>query len=227
MKTNATLEESRTRKDRTEQAYDHLIDLLITHQVQPGDLIDPRRIADSLGISMSPVARALQQLAREGFVKILPRKGSFVENGNPRSILEQMTMREALECQAARIYCGKTVSENLDTLLEIAKRIEDTPVSFEEHWQLEIEFHTFLISLAGFPSLVRSFQSTMKLGFFLRLNLFFREMTNPQCHIELANALVTEDPDRAEALIRRHLRSGKPAVLHEIAIVSAKEWDDI
>lgn len=218
---------SKEKVDLTQQAYGYLIEQLISHDLQPGNLIEPREIANALGISMSPVTRALHQLGHEGFVKIIPRKGSFVENSNPKSIFEQMMMREALECQAARIYCGKPVQENMDKLLELAKVIEDTPASFHEHWEVEIEYHSFLVGLSDCSNLIRLFDSSMRLGFFLRLNLFFRETAHPESHVDLAKSLTTTDADKAEQIIRHHLRSGKPTLLQELEISKYKAWQDI
>ena len=213
--------------DLAQEAFDHLIGQLATRELEPGNLIEPKEIAGALGISMSPVTRALHQLEHEGLIKIIPRKGSFVANSNPESIFEQMMMREALECQAARIYCGKPVEENLDKLLSMAEAIDRTPTSFQEHWETEIKFHSLLVSLSACSSLARAFESSMRLGFFLRLNLFFREMSPSESHVDLAKALVTVDPDEAEEAVRHHLRSGKPAHLQEYEVSEYKGWQEI
>ena len=214
-------------KDLTNRAHDYLIQQLISHELQPGNLIEPRLIAAKLGTSMAPINRALHRLAHEGFVKIMPRKGSFVENSNPRSILDQMMIREALECQAARIYCGPSVEENLETLLAFAEKIEETPTTYGDHWKKEIEYHSFLVSLTHCSNLIRSFKSSMQLGFFLRLNLFYRETSHSSSHIELTKSLATTDPEKAERAIRAHLRYGKPALLNELEIIKQKTWQDI
>jgi GntR family transcriptional regulator, rspAB operon transcriptional repressor len=213
--------------DLAQKAFDYLIGQLASRKLEPGNLIEPKEIASALGISLSPVTRALHQLEHEGLIKIIPRKGSFVANSNPKSIFEQMMMREAIECQAARIYCGKTVEENLDKLLSMAEEIERTPTSFQEHWETEIQFHTFLVSLSACSSLARAFESSMRLGFFLRLNLFFQEMAPSESHVDLAKALVTNDPAKAEEAVRRHLRSGKPAHLQEYEVSKYKGWQEI
>ena len=215
------------KRDLTGKAHDYLIEQLIHHELQPGNLIEPREIADRLGTSVAPVNRALHRLAHEGFVRIIPRKGSFVENSNPKSIIDQMMMREAIECQAARIYCGTSVEENMETLLALAEKIEGTPASYYDHWTKEIEYHTFLVSLTYCSNMIRSFKSSMRLGFFLRLNLFYREATDSANHIKLTKSFVTTDPDEAERIIRQHLRIGKPLLFQELEIVKQKTWKDI
>ena len=215
------------KKDLAQVAYTYLIDLLTGRKLEPGNLIEPRDIARQLGISISPVHKALHLLAHEGFVKIIPRKGSFVENSNPSSLMDQMMLREAIECQAARIYCGSPVLENRGRLIRIAENLEKTPVSYQEHWKFEIEFHSFLVSLSECSSLIRSFNNNIRLGLFLSINMYYEETAERQSHVELTERLTGSSPGKAEKNIREHLRSGKPAFLKNLRFVEGKSWAKI
>lgn len=215
------------KKDLSRLAYTYLIDQLTDRKLEPGNLIEPRDIARQLDISISPVNKALHLLAHEGFVKIIPRKGSFVENSNPSSLADQMMLREAIECQAARIYCGSPVLNNRERLIRIAENLEKTPATYQEHWKYEIEYHSLLVSLSGCSSLMRSFKNNIRLSFFLSINIYYEEAGERQSHVELADKLCTSSPAKAERLIREHLRSGKPAFLRGLQIVEGKSWEKI
>ena len=215
------------KKDLSHLAYTYLIDQLTGRELAPGNLIEPRDIARQLKISISPVNKALHLLAHEGFVKIIPRKGSFVENSNPSSLMDQMMLREAIECQAARIYCGSPVLENRDKLTQIAENLEKTPVSYQEHWKYEIEYHSLLVSLAGCSSLIRSFKNNIRLSFFLSINIYYEETVERQSHVELTESLTVNNPSKAEKIVREHLRSGKPAFLKNLCLVEGKSWEKI
>lgn len=213
------------RKDLSQLAYTYLIDQLTGRELEPGNLIEPRDIARQLKISISPVNKALHLLAHEGFVKIIPRKGSFVENSNPSSLMDQMMLREAIECQAARIYCGSPVLENRDKLTQIAENLEKTPVSYQEHWKYEIEYHSLLVSLSGCSSLIRSFKNNIRLSLFLSINIYYEETGERQSHVELTESLTVNNPSKAEKIVREHLRSGKPAFLKNLQLVEGKSWE--
>jgi len=215
------------RKDLSQTAYSYLVDQLMEKKLEPGNLIEPRDIAGQLDISISPVHKALQRLAHEGFVKIIPRKGSFVENSNPSSLMDQMMLREAIECQAARIYCGAPVEENKEKLMRIAEKLERTPASYMEHWKHEIEYHSLLVSLSGCSSLIRGFKNNIRLSLFLSLNLYLQEGADRKSHVELTERLAVNSPGKAERLIREHLRSGKPAVLRDLFLIEGKSWERI
>jgi DNA-binding GntR family transcriptional regulator len=215
------------KKDLSQIAYTYLIDQLTGKELEPGNLIEPRDIARQLEISISPVNKALHLLAHEGFVKIIPRKGSFVENSNPSSLMDQMMLREAIECQAARIYCGSPVLENRDKLMQIAENLEETPASYQEHWKYEIEYHSLLVSLSGCSSLIRSFKNNIRLSFFLSINIYYEEIVERQSHLELTERLGVNSPSKAQRFIREHLRSGKPAFLKNLRFVEGKSWEKI
>lgn len=213
------------KKDLSKLAYTYLIDQFTGRELEPGNLIEPRDIARQLKISISPVNKALHLLAHEGFVKIIPRKGSFVENSNPSSLMDQMMLREAIECQAARIYCGSPVLENRDKLTQIAENLEKTPVSYQEHWKYEIEYHSLLVSLSGCSSLIRSFKNNIRLSLFLSINIYYEETGERQSHVELTESLTVNNPSKAEKIVREHLRSGKPAFLKNLQLVEGKSWE--
>ena len=213
------------KKDLSKLAYTYLIDQFTGRELEPGNLIEPRDIARQLKISISPVNKALHLLAHEGFVKIIPRKGSFVENSNPSSLMDQMMLREAIECQAARIYCGSPVLENRDKLTQIAENLEKTPVSYQEHWKYEIEYHSLLVSLSGCSSLIRSFKNNIRLSLFLSINIYYEETVERQSHVELTESLTVNNPSKAEKIVREHLRSGKPAFLKNLQLVEGKSWE--
>jgi DNA-binding GntR family transcriptional regulator len=138
-----------------------------------------------------------------------------------------MMLREAIECQAARIYCGSPVLNNRERLIRIAENLEKTPATYQEHWKFEIEYHSLLVALSDCSSLMRSFKNNIRLSFFLSINIYYEEAGDRQSHVELTEKLCTSSPTKAERLIRDHLRSGKPAFLRRLQIVKGKSWEKI
>ena len=61
-----------------ESAADYLREQILTGRLTPGTKIDQDEISDALGISRLPVREALIELANEGLVDAVPRRGAFV-----------------------------------------------------------------------------------------------------------------------------------------------------
>jgi DNA-binding GntR family transcriptional regulator len=199
----------------TTQVYETLLSKLINNELVPGHVLNRRMVAKELGVSVAPVLEAFLQLSMEGFVEIIPRKGTVVKPIRQEDVYDQLIMREALECQAARLYCGEPVREKRDELKSLAERLDEAITLEVEHWQYELDFHGLLVSLSRSRALINEFYRVVRLGTFYNMHRVVVDMrragevVDNQSHVELLKKLVSDDPDYVETVIRDHLRSGK------------------
>src|SRR6202050_4247481 len=75
--------------------------------------LDERRLAQEFGISRTPVREAMAQLAREGFVRSVPRRGVYVVRKTRREVIELITAWAALESMAARLITGNASDDEI------------------------------------------------------------------------------------------------------------------
>jgi DNA-binding GntR family transcriptional regulator len=87
----------------TEQAYRQLEEQIVTLRLEPGEFLSEQVLAQDLAIGRTPIREALQRLAREGLVTILPRKGILVSETDPRKQLLVLEVRRELERLLARL----------------------------------------------------------------------------------------------------------------------------
>ena len=85
-----------------DRAYNQLEELVVTLRLEPGAVLSEGVLASELGFGRTPIREALQRLAREGLVVILPRKGILVSEINPRKQLLVLEVRRELERLMAR-----------------------------------------------------------------------------------------------------------------------------
>lgn len=112
----------------TEQAYHQLEELIVTLQLPPGEILSETSLAQRLNIGRTPIREALQRLAREGLVVILPRKGILVSDTNPRRQLLVLEVRRELErllCRTgaqrrtpAQVLEFRVIAEGMDAAAE-------------------------------------------------------------------------------------------------------------
>lgn len=197
-----------------EKAYEHILERLLKHEYLPGQILNRRAVAQQLKVSIAPVLEAMVRLETEGLLTTLPRKGTQVRLIRPEDTTDQMMVREALECQASRLYCGKPVEDNEKELKKMAAEVDQAEGSAIQVWKTEIAFHRRLVQLSGSKSLLDAFQQAMHLGTLCTVN-FFAEVhpRNPEGdHVALVERLKTKNPDAAEKFIREHMRGGKMAL---------------
>ena len=108
----------------TDRAYKELEELIVTLRLAPGSVLSENALAGELGIGRTPIREALQRLAREGLVLILPRKGILVSEINPRKQLLVLEVRRELERLLARSGAERASPEEKAQFREIAEGME-------------------------------------------------------------------------------------------------------
>src|ERR1700723_2939243 len=78
--------------------------------------LDERSLAQDFGISRTPVREAMAQLEREGFVRLVPRRGVYVVRKTKREVIELITAWAALESMAARLITVIASAEEIASL---------------------------------------------------------------------------------------------------------------
>src|SRR5947207_9550304 len=77
-------------------------DAIVRLELPPGTAIDKSALCARLGVSRFPVSEALGRLAAEGFVEVLPQRGTRVARIDLTDCQQAMFIRRALECDAMR-----------------------------------------------------------------------------------------------------------------------------
>lgn len=198
------------KENLTLKIYNSLLQKFLTNELVPGTVIDRRAIAEEYHVSMAPVRDALQRLTLEGFIETRSRSATIVKAIQREDIYGTLTMREALESQVARMVCGEKVRSVQDALMETARWVDES-VDIMNYWQADVRFHCQFVELCGCKLLIDTYNKIMNVGNFYQINSFFMN-NDPQkraSHTELVLQLAKDDPDHAEAVLRRHLQAGK------------------
>jgi len=108
----------------TERAYRLIEEQIVTLRLKPGDVLSEQKLSAALKIGRTPIREALQRLAREGLVTILPRKGILVSDINPRSQLLVLEVRREIERLLSRTGAERAGKEQRTQLQEIAQGMD-------------------------------------------------------------------------------------------------------
>jgi DNA-binding GntR family transcriptional regulator len=104
----------------SDRAYRAIEELIVTLRLAPGSVLSEARLAAELGIGRTPIREALQRLAREGLVLILPRRGLLVSEINVRSQIELLRVRRELERLMARYAALRATPDERRAFAELA-----------------------------------------------------------------------------------------------------------
>jgi DNA-binding GntR family transcriptional regulator len=116
----------------TDRAYRELEELIVTLQLSPGTVLSEQALAIRLGIGRTPIREALQRLARDGLVVIMPRRGIMVSEINLKLQLRLLEVRRELERLMAGLAAERATlgergefAELADAMLAAAAKSDD------------------------------------------------------------------------------------------------------
>ena len=211
-KTKETLNDNRT---LTRRVYDVLRDEIISGKLKPGERLVRKTLGQRLGVSPMPITEALYMLEIENLVESLPLCGSRVRPLTLSDIENDLMMREAIECQTARICAQQASDGTLSRLLTRAVKVDrymavDTP-DRKLGDQLHFEFHLEIAKASGYPIFVQElqrvwFQRYMQLSFYKALTCL---PIPADWHQSLVETFRTRNVEQAERHMREHVRYGR------------------
>jgi DNA-binding GntR family transcriptional regulator len=187
-------------------------------------------------MSFLPITEALQRLETDGLVESRPRIGTRVRIPTEQDILDSYVIREALETQAARLCCAhmtasegkqlKRSARHLDGLYAAAaSEVEDSRFLFSVH-TYHMQFHLRIAELTRSPGLLKAIEKEQVLIFNWLYDTAAHRTSLPDgFHQDLAKALCSGDPLKADKAMRGHIRYGLDAVVNRLATLEvAQGW---
>ncbi|BES63736.1 GntR family transcriptional regulator [Gottschalkiaceae bacterium SANA] len=101
-----------------------LLDRIIELDYQPGELLNEKKLIEEFQVSRTPIREALLKLSEKGFVKMVPRVGTYVSQVDIREIKYAYEVKKNLEVLACELAAERASEEQVQELLAIVDRIE-------------------------------------------------------------------------------------------------------
>ncbi|MGH3233074.1 MAG: GntR family transcriptional regulator [Streptosporangiaceae bacterium] len=185
-------------------------ELIITGELDPGEQLRQRDLAQRFGVSQTPVREAMRRLESEGLLICGTHRGFTVVAPDAGRIEENFQIRAALESLGASLAARKIDRRGLDRLRELNDQMralaDDDDPGYAE---LDREFHFTVYEYAGSPlllSLMRLLWASLHGG--PRVSRTHAESARQ--HDEILAAL-TEGDAAASARTYQHIMGADPA----------------
>lgn len=218
----------------SEQAYEAIKDFIIKNELKPGQMISIKSLAESIGISQTPIREAVLKLSRDGFIRGEPHKQFRVTEIGEGDVHQIYEVRRLLEPHAAMLAAMtiKTDTELkalLEDVMKYAQEIISTPVGqIQINDYLKIDFklnEIFLKSVFPFLRDVLRFVSDCS----LRIRTFAETASKTlrrevlieitEEHLEIIRAIHGECPEESKAKVLKHLDNGETRTLRAIRTI--------
>ncbi len=144
---------------------------ILSGELKPGDRLPAEReLASLMGLSRGSVNQGILDLERMGFLKIVPRKGTFVSEYimsydsaafDPDIFKDFMELRIIIERDSVRLICLKHDTEKLKLLEKAAEEVYSSDE--ENKAEAVYQYHKCLADISGNRAYTLVFQSFSKM----------------------------------------------------------------
>lgn len=209
----------------SDQVYEILRERILSSYALPGERLKPAEIESQMGVSRTPLQQALNRLADEGLIEIVPRKGTYVVKPTQRDVEETFDVCSCLEAYAAQLAVHSITTAQCDMLCALVEQMahlaqtEIGPQAQEAYAQLDERFHGGIVDASGNKHLNRLWA---QVNAHVRIaHLYAREPDGQLAlrtkeHAGIADAFVARDGTQARKLLERHIRRAKETLLSRL-----------
>ncbi|RKP57744.1 GntR family transcriptional regulator [Pararobbsia silviterrae] len=219
MKTVLRLEKS----NLSSRTYDQIRSALMNGEYSPGERLRIANLAESLGISITPVREALFRLVSEQALEMTAATSIKVPELDASTVEEIQLMRRLLEGAAAERAALHATKSEIEELAEIHERfIEAVSTSSTDAARINRDFHFKLMETARMPSLYDTVASMwVRMGPLLQIfhsHLPGREISNRNHpHYRVLSGLKKKDAAATSRAIQEDIAWGEKILLEWMA----------
>jgi len=200
-----------TPKSLSQRVMQRLRQAIIEGEFALGATISEEMVANSFGVSRTPVREALGQLQAQGLVVIRPQVGSFVFTPSADDITALCTFRIALEPKAAELAFRHDRNSAVATMSDAIAAMEPAVTARDNiaYGRADAAFHEALFAHCGNRYLIESYQLVSGRVAALRTNLTspidVRTRTSFDEHRRLLDLFVRGELADFERLMTTHI----------------------
>lgn len=200
-------------------AYEKVKEMILSNELVAGQKIVQDKLADTLGISRTPLRNALNRLEAEYLVESVPRRGVFVKQFNDKEVVEIYDCRVALESMAISLFTIAASDKEVEDLASIFLPFTNQkgPVNISVYSKADLKFHETIIEKCQNNFLNKLVAQGNLLSCIDRIGLVRPPEETLQEHLDIISAVQERNPDKAEELCKVHLLKSKTLILEKLA----------
>ncbi|EUB99522.1 transcriptional regulator, GntR family [Rhizobium sp. CF080] len=205
------------------QAYEQILNLILSGQAEPGVMVTERRLADTLNMSRTPIRDALLMLEGEGLLIRQGSRGLQVKQTRVEDYMDALQVRQMLEPEAARLAAGRMPADELDQLREALNALIDdarhgkTKPERASVRDVDDRLHGGIGDAAGNPQLAQIIRTLRRQTQIFDLRSVPERLESTcQEHLDIVGALRDGRGDDAAKAMRQHLDHVRDSIIRRL-----------
>ncbi|BES66694.1 GntR family transcriptional regulator [Gottschalkiaceae bacterium SANA] len=201
-----------------EVVFENIRSAIQSGELRPGERLMEVQLAESLGVSRTPVREAIRKLEKAGLVTISPRRGVYVAEISLEDTENILEIRGCLEGKAAELAATRISKEEQEALAICLQAF----ISYMDNNQMkeamkkDVEFHRIIRQASRNQQLIQILEDLSE-----QVNRFRMVYLNdaaeapslPEEHTRILNAFIKGDPNETRRAMISHMKSVKSLIL--------------
>jgi DNA-binding GntR family transcriptional regulator len=203
-----------------EQVFQHIKRMILAEQLQPGQRIPEEKIAQSFGVSRTPIREALRKLERYGLVRIVPRSHAEVVRLDEADARQLWQVRLELEGLSVRLLSAKATAEDCRAIRGFAETCQDAADEGDIASTFDADnlFHLEIAKRSGNHyvfDVLKTLSAKIHLHRTTNCTDIDKIRGDIRVHFALVDALCAGDSEQATQLMSEHIRRSEKTVTPE------------
>jgi DNA-binding GntR family transcriptional regulator len=209
-------------KPLRELVFENIRKAIVSGTFAPGERLMEIQMADDLGVSRTPVREAIRKLEMEGFVVMIPRRGTYVANLSIKDINDVYEIRISLDVLAAGLAAERIEPEEIEELQKLLLEITEANEAgdMDKIVQLDTAFHDVLYKASRNDRLSNIINNLREQITGIRgtsMRYPGRMADTIEEHRALVDSIAARDPERAQNAARVHLENAEHTLLKALS----------
>lgn len=205
------------RPNSAEVAYQHIRGAVLAGDYPPGSRIKEETLAESIGVSRTPIREALRRLHSEGVVRMIPNRGAYVMSFSDEELEELFALRADIDGYAAELAASKITEEQVDELSGLVDEMFVVAAGRGSGWlerlaDLDRDLHQGVFESTENEALIQVASSFREIpGVLKTFDLYTDDQLDRSLrhHREIVDSLRAGNPGWAEAISRAHVMAAR------------------
>lgn len=205
----------------TTAIYEDLKKKIMKGEIRSGEFLFETQLAETYGVSRTPVRQAIKLLDADGLLANIPRKGTYVKFLSAEDVISVYQAAEALEGMAVSLLALQK-DYNFSTLETLNEKMRESlqDADITTWCKLDENFHAEICKCCG-NEIIAHLYDSLKINM-RRVRVFYSSLwhdkeTSSKEHTELIQCIRAGKGEEASAIIRHHYRN---VINHAVTILN-------
>jgi DNA-binding GntR family transcriptional regulator len=203
-------------KDISYPVYLKLRKMILQGVLKPGEKLLQEKLARDLGVSRTPLLKALQILEYDFLVESIPRRGMIVKMLTHKEMIDIYYVREGIESIAIRLTTELITQSQLKQLQSLWEPfVGKSNIDHNKYRKADEKFHSLILEFSQNQILQKTYSKNLVEARVVQMGLQRPPEETLGEHLEMVDMISERNTDDAENLMKLHIRRSRQKIIED------------